>query len=58
MNIWENIICFMLLRFVTTQAQLSSTEKIEILDVHNKYRGEASPPASDMLRMVSSIITM
>ena len=34
-------------------AQLSKSEKQDIVDAHNKHRGEVSPTASNMAKMVS-----
>ena len=34
---------------------VSEAEKKEILDVHNRLRGNVSPSASNMMKMVSAI---
>ena len=38
---------------VSAQNSLSAEDKQELLDAHNMFRGMVSPPATNMLRMVS-----
>lgn len=44
---------FLLLTALELSWSLSDEEKQIILDGHNKYRSQVSPPAMDMLKMVS-----
>ena len=39
---------------VYAQNSLSEDNKQELLDIHNLFRGIVTPPASNMLRMVST----
>jgi len=44
---------FLLLTVLELSWSLTDEEKKIILDEHNKYRSQVSPPAMDMLKMVS-----
>lgn len=44
---------FLLLTALELSWSLTDEEKRIILDGHNKYRSQVSPPAVDMLKMVS-----
>lgn len=44
---------FLLLTALELSWSLTDEEKKIILDEHNKYRSQVSPPAMDMLKMVS-----
>ena len=44
---------FLLLTALELSWSLTDEEKRIILDEHNKYRSQVSPPAMDMLKMVS-----
>ena len=39
---------------VSAQTSLSEADKQELLDAHNLFRSKVDPPATNMVRMVSS----